>query len=262
MKKNHICKCNNCGFKTKEKNKKCPICDKDMDIIEGTVEEINPTLPEKISNEHHNDIEMGYYCFKCRKKIKTKVCIDCNNVGSLYLETNNNMQIIKRVNKLTDVYNENEMNTITKELNDQDKTYIYHNYESAYRFFYKKDVNKSIVCIIFAIIFYVVFLDIAFNMSEKSYLFVSYIFNMIANTMSIVLLSLGVWYLFDATNVDFLKIPIKVALLTLIPNIIQLVICLIADLNMKYMLISGFIAMFITIIINVIYIIWGKTHEK
>lgn len=262
MKKNHICKCNNCGFKTKEKNKKCPICDKDMDIIEGTVEEINPTLPEKISNEHHNDVEMGYYCFKCRKKIKTKVCIDCNNVGSLYLETNNNMQIIKRVNKLTDVYNENEMNTITKELNDQDKTYIYHNYESAYRFFYKKDVNKSIVCIIFAIIFYVVFLDIAFNMSEKSYLFVSYIFNMIANTMSIVLLSLGVWYLFDATNVDFLKIPIKVALLTLIPNIIQLVICLIADLNMKYMLISGFIAMFITIIINVIYIIWGKTHEK
>ena len=51
---------------------------------------------------------------------------------------------------------------------------------------------------IFAIIFYVVFLDIAFNMSEKSYLFVSYIFNMIANTVSIVLLALSVWYLFDA----------------------------------------------------------------
>lgn len=262
MKKNHICKCNVCGFKTKEKNNRCPICNNEMEVIEGNLKEINPTLPEKISNDHHKDIEMGYYCYKCRKKIKTKVCIDCNNIGSLYIDTNNNMQVIKRINRLSDVYDSNEMNTIIKELNDQDKTYIYHNYESAYRFFYKKDINKSIVCMIFAIIFYVVFLDIAFNMSEKSYLFVSYIFNMIANTVSIVLLALSVWYLFDATNVEFLNIPIKIGLITIAPNIVQLALCIVFDFNLKYMLISGFITIVISIILNIIYIIWGKIHEK
>lgn len=262
MKKKYIYKCNNCGFKTNEKNKKCPICNMEMVKEEGEEININPTLPDKITNEGHENVEMGYYCFKCRKKMKTKVCLDCNNVGSLYLETNNNRVIIKRIKHLTEHFDNDEMNDILNELNDQEKTYIYHNYESAHRFFYKKDINKSIVCFIFAFIFYLVFLDITFNMNENNYLFVSYIFNMLSNTVGITLLSLGVWYLLDASNVEFMKIPVKVAIVSLIPNVIQLAFCIAKDCSIKTMLISGFIALIISAIINIIYIIWELKHEK
>ena len=152
MKKNYIYKCVYCDFKVNEKNKKCPICNKKMEKIEAEAIDINPTLPNTITNEHHKKIEMGYYCFKCRKKMKTKVCLNCNNVGSLYLETEETRAIIKRINHLTEHFDENEMKDITSELTDQEKVYIYHNYESAHRFFYKKDINKSIVCFIFAFI--------------------------------------------------------------------------------------------------------------
>lgn len=262
MKRKYISKCKYCGFKTNEKNKKCPICNHEMVREEGNEININPTLPDKITNEHHKDVEMGYYCFKCRKKMKTKVCLDCNNVGSLYVETNENRAIIKRINHLTEHFDEEEMKSILSELTDQEKTYIYHNYESAHRFFYKKDINKSIVCIIFAFIFYFVFLDITFNMNEQNYLFVSYIFNMLSNTVGITLLSLGIWYLLDASNVEFMKIPIKVAIISFIPNIIQLAYCLAKNSNIKVMLISGFIALAISAIINIIYIVWELKHEK
>ena len=36
------------------------------------------------------------------------------------------------------------MQCILTELTEQEKVYIYHNYESAHRFFYKKDINKYI----------------------------------------------------------------------------------------------------------------------
>lgn len=262
MKKNYIYKCIHCDFKTNEKNKKCPICNNEMEKVEGEKININPTLPDKITNEHHEDVEMGYYCFKCHKKMKTKVCLDCNNVGSLYIETNENRAIIKRINRLTDHYDNEEMQCILNELTEQEKVYIYHNYESAHRFFYKKDINKSIVCFIFALIFYFVFLDITFNMSEQNYIFVSYLFNTIANTMIITLMSLGVWYLLDATNVEFMKIPIKVGIITIIPNIIQLAFCIAKDCDITKTLISGFIAMGLSVVINIIYIIWELKHEK
>lgn len=262
MKKNYIYECINCHFKTNEKNKKCPICNSEMVKKEGKEITINPTLPEKITNEHHNHIEMGYYCFKCHKKMKTKVCQDCNNVGSLYIETEQNRAVIKRINHLTEEFSEDEMKDIVNELTDQEKTYIYHNYESAHRFFYKKDINKSIVCILFSLIFYFVFLDIAFNMSEQEFIFVSYLFNTIANSMVIVLLFLGIWYLIDASNVEFIKIPIKVAIITIIPNLIQLALCIAKDFTVSSMLISGFIAMGVSIIINIIYLIWELKHEK
>lgn len=262
MKKNYIYECIHCKFKTNEKNKKCPICNNEMEKKEGKEININPTLPNTITNDNHEKIEMGYYCFKCRKKMKTKVCLDCNNVGSLYIETNENRAIVKRIDHLTEHFDEEEMKNILNELTDQEKTYIYHNYESAHRFFYKKDINKSIVCFIFAFIFYFVFLDMTFNMNENNYLFVSYLFNMISNTMGISLLSLGVWYLLDASNVEFMKIPIKVVIISLIPNLIQLAFCIAKDSNIKLMLISGFIALVISAILNIIYIIWELKHEK
>jgi len=262
MKKNYIYRCIHCDFKTNEKNKTCPICNNEMKKEEGKIININPSLPDKITNEHHKNIEMGYYCFKCRKKMKTKVCLDCNNVGSLYLETNENRIIIKRINKLTAHYNEQEMDTILKELTDQEKVYIYHNYESAHRFFYKKDINKSIVCFLFALIFYFVFLDITFNMNEQGYMFVGYIFNAIANFMLTTLASLGVWYLIDATNVEFMKLPIKVGLITIIPNLVQLAVCIAKEFNISKTLISGFITVGVSIILNCIFIIWELRHEK
>ena len=87
-------------------------------------------------------------------------------------------------------------------------------------------------------------------MNENNYLFVSYIFNMLSNTVGITLLSLGVWYLLDASNVEFMKIPVKVAIVSLIPNVIQLAFCIAKDCSIKTMLISGFIALIISAIIN------------
>lgn len=253
--------CEKCHFKTKEKNKNCPICNSSMNQKEGIIKHINPTLPEKISNEHHKNIKMGYYCFKCRKDMKTKVCLDCNNVGSLYVEYNNKKAIIKRIKHLNEIFNDEEINVINKDLNEHEKTYLYHNYENSYQFFYKKDSNKAIACFIFAIVFYLIFLDITFNMNEQTYIFVSYIFNMIANTLLIILLFLGIWYLIDASNVEFLKIPTKIGILSLIPNVIQLALCIVNDADIKYTLISGFIAIFFGVILNIIYILRGK-YEK
>lgn len=254
--------CEKCHFKTKEKNKKCPICNYDMKQKEGVIEHINPTLPEKITNEHHKNVNMGYYCFKCRKNMKTKVCLDCNNVGSMYIEYNNKKAIVKRIKHLTEVFDEEEINVINNDLTIEEKTYIYHNYENSYRFFYKKDSNKAIACFIFAILFYLVFLDITLNMNEQTYIFVSYIFNMISNTLFIILIFLGIWYLIDASNVEFLKIPAKIGILTIIPNIIQLALCIVKDGDIKFTLISGFISMFFSIILNIIYIFWEIKHEK
>lgn len=259
--KQKYCECLKCHFKTKEKNKKCPICNNVMQQKEGKLEHINPTLPEKLTNEHHKNVKMGYYCFKCRKDMKTKVCLDCNNVGSMYIEYNNKKAIIKRIKHLNEVFNEQEIDDINNDLTIQEKTYIYHNYENAYQFFYKKDSNKAVACFIFAIVFYLIFLDITFNMNEQTYIFVSYIFNMIANTMFLILVFLGIWYLIDASNVEFLKIPTKIGLFSLIPNIIQLAYCIVKDVDIKYTLISGFIAIIIGIIINIIYILRGM-YEK
>lgn len=262
MKKNHICKCVKCGFETKEKNKLCPICNNLMEIIPGNITEFNPTLPDKIDNTNHNQVEMGYYCFKCRSKKKTKVCIDCNNVCSLYVEVNQKRAIINRVKHLTDIFNEKEIDIICNELNDQEKVYIYHHYESAYRFFYKKDTTKAVACFIFAAFFYYVLLDMAFNMNESQYVFMSYFFNAIGNWLFLVLSTLGIWYLFDATNVEFKHIPTKIAIIIGIPNLIQLGFSLANSSNIKEMLISGLIAMLISIIITIIYFMWERKHEK
>ena len=99
-------------------------------------------------------------------------------------------------------------------------------------------------------------------MNENNYLFVSYIFNMLSNTVGITLLSLGVWYLLDASNVEFMKIPIKVAVISIIPNMIQLAFCIAKDCDIKTMLISGFIALGLSAILNIIYIMWELKNEK
>ena len=61
---------------------------------------------------------------------------------------------------------------------------------------------------------------------------------------------------------EFMKIPIKVVIISLIPNLIQLAFCIAKDSNIKLMLISGFIALVISAILNIIYIIWELKHEK
>lgn len=260
--KNKYYECERCHFKVKEKNKKCPICNNNMMKKDGEIEHINPTLPEKIENSHHKEVEMGYYCYKCRKKMKTKVCLDCNNVGSLYLQYNNKRAIIKRIKHLNEMFTEKEIDIINNDITVQEKTYIYHNYESAYRFFYKKDSTKAIVCFIFTIIFYVVLLDMTFNMNENTYIFMSYIFNMVGNTLSLILIYLGIWYLVDASNVEFANIPTKLGIVSIIPNAIQLAYCIAKGVDIKTMLISGLIAFVVGIIFNTIYTIWELKHEK
>ena len=262
MKKNFVYKCENCGFITKEKNEKCPICNEQMECIEGIDKNLNPTLPSNLSQYKHDYTEIGYYCYKCKNKKKTKVCIDCNTTNYLYIEHNNKIAIINRIKKLSDVYTKDELNVISKELTDQEKVYIYHNYEDSYRFFYKKDGPKAIACFVFALIFYFVLLDMTFNMNESEFVFMSYLFNSIGNWLLLTLSIIGIWYLFDATNVEFKKIPMSVGVIIGIPNVIQFTYALATNTDMNTMLISGFIAMFISLILYVIYIIMVRKHEK
>lgn len=262
MKKGYICKCNKCGFITLEKNELCPICNMKMDIIEGSGNNLNPSLPNKLDQYKHENTEIGYYCYKCRSKKKTKVCIDCNYVNHLYIELNGKRAIVNRVKRLSDVFNEEELDIIAKELSEQEKVYIYHNYEDAYRFFYKKDKAKCIASFVFAFVFYFVLLDITFNMFESEYNFMSYFFNALGNWIFTTLGIIGVWYIFDATNVEFKKVPWKVGTIIGIPNIIQFGYALAMDVSIKTMLISGYITIFISIIIYILFLIMVKKNEK
>ena len=262
MKKKIMYKCTKCGFETKEKHQKCPLCYKEMEEKEGEIIEINPTLPEKFDNTGHEDVELYYHCFKCDKKKKTRVCLDCNNVGSMVVEYNGKKAIINRIKHLRDVFSSKEVEYILSKLSDQEKTYIYHNYESAYRFFYRKDTNKSIVCFIFSVFLYFVFLDLAFGMLEDDSLFLGYFLNLAANSLFLILVILGFWYRYDATMVEFKNIPMKVGLFVLVPNAIQLLYVLVNDSKTGEVLISGYITMILTAISYIIYILWWKKHEK
>lgn len=262
MKKNYIYKCSHCGFETNEVNDKCPLCGNETKKIENDKLEINPTLPKRLENNDSRNVKMTYYCFKCKKESLNSVCLDCNNVSSLMLEYNNKKAIIKRIDRLSDVYNAQEIDEILKELSNQEKNYIYYNYQNAYRFFYKKDKQKAITCFIFAVIFYFLFLDMALNMNEKEIFFMTYFFNAIANFIIVVMGALGFWYLKDATVVEFEKIPAKLAIIIGIPNIINLAYLIIKDCKIKETLISGWVTIIISIIVYIIYLLVDKHYEK
>ena len=262
MKKNYIYECCHCGFQTNEKNKKCPLCENETKKIVHEKLDNVLNLPEKLEANSNRKVKVSYYCFKCRKESINKVCMDCNNVSSLMIEYNNKKAIIKRIDRLSDVFTPNEIDEILSELTIEEKNLIYLNYESAYRFFYKKDKPKAITCFIFAFIFYFLFLDIALNMSEQSIYFMSYFFNVIANFIFAIMILLGIWYLTNATVVEFDKVPAKLAIVISIPNIINLAYLIIMDCKIKEILISGWITLIFSFILYVIYILVAKHYEK
>lgn len=263
MKKTYIYKCNHCGFETNEYNKKCPLCGNETTKIEHAKLNINPTLPERLNNNNNSrNVKMNYHCFKCKKDTLNKVCLDCNNVASLQIEYNNKKAIIKRINCLNEVFTNEEVTEILKELTEEEKNYIYFNYQDAYRFFYKKDKTKAIVCFLFSAIFYGLFLDIALNMSDETYYFMTYFFNCIGNFIFVVMGALGFWYLKDATVVEFEKVPAKLAIVVGIPNILNLAYLIVKDCKIKETLISGWITLVLSIIIYIIYVLVDKHHEK
>jgi hypothetical protein len=99
-------------------------------------------------------------------------------------------------------------------------------------------------------------------MFESEYNFMSYFFNALGNWLFTTLGIISIWYLFDATNVEFKKIPIKVGLIIGIPNIIQFGYSLAMNVNIKTMLISGYITILISIIIYIITLLMVKKNEK
>ena len=99
-------------------------------------------------------------------------------------------------------------------------------------------------------------------MNESEFVFMSYLFNAIGNWLFLTLSIIGIWYLFDATNVEFKKVPVSVGIIIGIPNVIQFSYALASNINMNKMLISGYIAMFISLMIYIIYVIMVKKYEK
>lgn len=262
MKIKKISVCQHCHFKTNEKNKKCPLCKHPTDYIVGDEININPTLPEKLFVDINKDAQLEYYCFKCRKESINRVCMHCNNVCSLKFNYNNKNIIVNRVYNLQENFNDNELDVILKQLTDQEKHYLYHNFEGAYRFFYHRDNNKAIACFLFAIFFYYFCLNITAQNIEGNYTFIAYIINALGNVLLGSLIIIGIWYLIDASNVEFKQKPIKIFATLAIVQSIQFIYAFIKLPTMKMELITGFIALFVGIIVYLILEIREKKHEK
>ncbi len=262
MKTKKISRCQYCHFETNEKNKICPLCSHIMDYVIGDEININPTLPEKIFLNESRNVQLGYYCFKCRKTSINKACMECNNVGSLYLLYDNKMAIINRIENLKEEFTNEEVDIILKQLTINEKHYLYHNFEGAYRFFYHKDKNKAVACFAFAAFFYYFCLDIMVNNIDGDYAFIAYIVNALGNVLLGSLIILGIWYFIDASNIEFKKKPAKVFISLAIAQSLQFIYAFIKLPSIKMELITGFIALAIGIVIYLILEIWEKKHEK
>lgn len=262
MKQKKIYICSSCGFETKEKNKTCPICGKEMKYEEKDFTECNPTLPKSFSNSEEKDVKLSYYCPTCRKESHQSICICCNTVCYLSIEYHKKKAIVPKIDHLSDVYNEDELKDMGYFLTQEEKNWIYHYYRGAHKFFYKRDKVKFGVFLFTALLMYFTCLEIFFYMQEKEYLFVGYFVNGLGNGLFLLFLILGIWYLFDASIVEFKKIPTQVALFVMVPMVMQIFLCIFLNVTSRFMFISGYIFMLLTAFIYFIYVCWWKKHEK
>lgn len=221
--------CNQCHFQAQEKQKECPICNKEMQEIEKEIS-FDPNLPKQIPSQDRA-VQLGYYCFTCKKVQMNQICLVDNNINSLCLLYNGKKAIIKRIHHLRDVFDEEEVLEISKQLTEQEKHWLYHHFAGAYRFFYRKDKNKAIVSFVMALVMYVFCFLIAANFAGGELHLLVPVFNGLANTMAFIFIVLGIWYLIDASQVEYAGIPKKVGILAMVFYLIYVVVAIVLELS-------------------------------
>lgn len=255
-----ISKCSHCNFKTNEKHNSCPICNNHMDYLIGNIT-YNPNLPQKLDMDNR-DLKLYYYCNKCKNKGINKICLRCNHIGSLTIEYNEKQATINRIDSLYDVFTDNEVEYITQNLSDQEKNWIYHNFASSYRFFYKRDIPKTFVCFLLAIIMYSLCLSISTKYASTDLIIISYAANAFGNGILTIFMILGIWYLYDASSVEYESVPVTVALINGSTMFIYFLLSLFINLSFKVSFILGFIFILISIVIYLICFFINKKIKE
>lgn len=259
MRKTSFYKCGACGFKTREANKKCPLCGFSMQKTDGELADGDFNLPEKLDSQQNRSVQTYYYCLK-HGKMFTHVCLSCNDIGLYCIEYKGKVAFIEKITALSAVFSQEEIAEILRELSFTEKNYIYHNYAFAYRFFYKHDKVKAAICFMFACLFYFTLLGVTFNV--KKFLIASYIFNALNNWLFSFLTILGIWYLFDASGVELKKTPLKMGICCAAIDIIYLLFVVFKGSTLKWALILGYLFIVFSGIFCLGYFLWVKRHEK
>lgn len=244
-------KCVKCNFKTIEENKYCPLCNSKTEKIEENNQNIQYADPDKISSST-KDVSFSYYCYKCKKYSQKKVCIDCNIIGYLSINYKQKHYILNRINKLSDVFSDNEVDEILNSTNDDEKNYIYHNLDEPSRFFYRNDKSKSYTSYFFAIMFYILGFIVSTNNHDNE-MIIPYFANVLSNFSLPILLFIGIWYSKNAYQLEESKSAVKIALIGLVISFVYIVISLILSLNYIDSFIFGLGLMFLNIVINYVY---------
>lgn len=257
--------CKKCKFKTREKNKLCPICKSEMKQEEGTIS-YNPNLPNVLkdninTNDKKDAVKIYYYCPKENKKMKTRICLDCNNVGYLCIEYNEKQAYINRIDSLYDVYENDEVEVIANNLKEEEKYWLYHNFSSSYSFFYRRDKVKSIACILMGLIMFGLCFLLGADYIVKEMAFVSYIALGIGFGCLFVFTSLGIWYLIDASNVEYKGVQVPILIISLISMILFIITSIMFNLMFIGQLIFGLIYSLIASFSYLIYL-YVKRKKK
>lgn len=240
-------KCNSCGFIIKEKLKTCPLCHGEM---KQTVElaTYGSNLPKAIA-PREGKVRISYICYKCRKKTTHHICLDCNLPNFLCVEYGAKRAIIQRIEDLSDVFTEDEVKEILQELSMEEKSWIYYNLMGHMRFFYRKDKTKAAALFFIGALMFYVCLTIALDIQDKM-LFVSYFINALGNGVLGTFLVIGLWYLMDASSVEYKKIAAPIAIVHGFLAVLQAGLSIVFEFNVVKMLISGGITLALAILMS------------
>lgn len=245
--------CMHCGFKTKEKNHLCPMCHKPTKRIKEKIN-INYHLP-KMFPEQNRDVSLFYTCPKCQETMRG-ICFKCNRMGLLTISYHGKKAIVRQLNSLYDVYNEEEVNTILSQLSLDEKYLLYYQFSKTINNLAKRDNLKACVCIFVGFLMYLLSLQITLNYYAE-YIVISYGSNAFGNAILTIFLLMGIFYLFDAVIVekDFAK---SIGIITGVVNFLYFIICLFCDISFKKAFYFGIIFIGISILLCVLYYFISK----
>ena len=250
--------CSQCHFTTKEPNKQCPLCYEKIQEIDQEEITYHVTLPDFIEN-YHTDIYMGYFCLKCRKRVRNRVCLECNNLSALTLVYNNKRFVVHQNQSLYDDFTKDEVNEIIGLLSDEEKHLIYHHFAHSDRFFYRRDSMKMAVSIFTGVLMYVLSLMITVGDSETETVFISYFSNAFGNGIFLFFVFLGIWYWFKPSEVEKTQLPLETAICVGVFSILFLLLAIINGFDFQQVIQYGFLFLPITALGYAAYVfLWRR----
>ena len=242
-------KCPKCKFATKERNKRCPLCHEEM-ITEEENLDINCALPQYIKQDDRK-VKLAYYCYKCKNISQNEVCLHCNVKSYLALIYHDKTVVLNYLDSLSDEFSDEEISDILSQLTFEEKNWIYHNLASSYKFFYRRDNTKAIICIILSLI--MAYLGCEVGFSYQKYLIVAYFSLAFGGACFAIFMLLGILYYIDATTVEYSRFASTIGIITGVIEVLFLAAAIIFAFTFKVTLISGLIVSLLSFIINLSY---------